>query len=502
MKAVKMVAVLVMVLVAATAYATTYTFEGPISTPGSLWSDVTNWSGGVEYPDDANDVGVINNHNEQVTYSAAASGVLGGMQIIGRLNSQRIIIDADVLLDYTGTTGDATTPAGWLYTRSDDNQASYVQMQVGKTLTLTGWKAYEGNYEERHIQGPGLLQFTPDASGKGYLYLGGNSKTLGSLSIDFSALTTIECMADNGTGVVSGSLGTTIGDQSNPANVNAWTIGRTDGATQTFAAKASVAGTASNDVLFFRPTGLGGRYGPKLVVNAVGTDAAPNLVKFDKEAFGGLAFQDSSNLATGGSWIESAGAGVARLVLEGNFTTGDNSYTDAQWDMSQVQLQMAGEQPASQSLVWCAVDRNAGGTIPFGDEAGVTGFEDNYAVRKLIIGSDEGTDTNHVNFSTTAGGAALYTWCLELTDGAVLDLGDDDYIYYLGNLETVDGIAGGGLVINGQYTGFRSSLLPFLAEAGDLDRIILLGATEEPVAEPAGLGLIGLALLGLRKKRS
>jgi len=492
------VVVLAALALALPAGATTYNWTGGT---GGNWSDSTQWDVGGTSPSSKDDVGILDADGDQVTYDAASSGVCGGIQLAGRKNSQRIYIDRDVLLDYTGTTGVALTPAGWLYTRADDNYGSYVEIKAGKTLTLTGWKAETDKNAGRFIMGSpknagGTLKFTPDGDGKGYLYFGYNkTKDLHYIHVDFSALTTIECMNLTGTGVIEGSLYGGNQDNANSANSRAWTVGRTDGATQTFAAKASVAGTASGRVISLVPAGMSGRYGPKLVVNAVGTDASPNLVVFEKEALGGLSFGDNTSGGSGpngGSWVEASGAGVARLVIEGKFTTADNSYTDPLWDMSQIQVQMAGETPASQLLRWCGADKHAGGT---GDLMDFAGLDNNYAVRRLVIGSDEGTAANHVDFDTSSAGSALYCYGLEFVKGGYLEiLNADDYVYFLGNESTYNGIAGGGLV------------MPPGAPLSDFtnrpDNIIMLGeGTIGLVPEPASLGLIGITLLALRKRR-
>ena len=490
------VAMAVVLLLAGVAGATTYNWTGGT---GGNWSDTTKWDVGGSYPSTRDDIGILDAHNDQVTYDAGASGVCGGMQLAGRMNSQRIIIDRDVLLDYAGTTGDALTPAGWLYTRADDNYGSYVVLNAGKTLTLTGWKALTDNNAGRFIMGSpknagGTLKFTPDGDGKGYLYFGYNkTKDLHYINVDFSDLTTIECMDTAGTGVIQGSLSGGNQDNTNAATSRAWTIGRTDGATQTFAAKASVAGTSSGRVISLKPAGMSGRYGPKLVVNAVGTDASPNLVVFEKEALGGLSFPDNTSGGSGpngGSWVEASGAGVARLVIEGNFTTADNSYTDTLWDMSQIHVHMAGETPASQVLKWCGEDKHAGGT---GDLMDFTALDDNYAVRKLIIGSDEGTATNHVDFDTSPLGSALYCYGLEFTKGGYLNiLNPDDYVYYLGTKEEVNGIPGMGLVVPGNLADFTNRP----------ENIIMLGENLSVIPEPAGLGLLGVTLLAFRRRRT
>ncbi len=474
------------------ALAAVYTYTGPTSTPGSLWSDPANWNGGGGgAPSTRDDVGMVDGISEQVTYDTAASGVLGGMQITGRKTNQRITVARDLLLDYTGNTGDATTPAGWLYVRSSDGFNSYLRIAAGSTLRLTGFKVLGDAYTGRYVMGTnwqsgGTIKFAPDAAGKGYLYLGGTvTKDIGAVNVDFGDLTTIECMNDAGTGRIQSGLLFQNKDQLSSGGAKAVTIGRTDGADQRFAAQASVT-DASNGRLSFASQGMDGRYGPKLVVNASGTASNPNRIYMDAEAIGGLEFGDNGYRAGGGSWMQAAGTGVARLVLEGDLLTADNAEVASLWASSQIEIQMAGELSGTgQTLRWCAHDLNGGGA---GDLMDFSGFTNNYAVRKLIVGSDEGTAANAVTFASTPAGKAMYLWGLEFMAGGYLEIGASDYIYYLGAVETVGGIAGMGLTLPAGTTLADFTNRP--------ENIVMLG-----VPEPATLALLSITVVGLLRRR-
>jgi hypothetical protein len=223
---------------------------------------------------------------------------------------------------------------------------------------------------------------------------------------------------------------------------------------------------------------MDGRYGPHLLVNASGTPASPNRIVLKREGLGGLAFPDNTSRADGGSWIQASGPGVARLVVEGNFTTADNSATDALWDMSRIQLQMSGQAPsdAPQALRWCGQDTNAGGT---GDLMDLSGFANNYAVRNLILGGDDGATDNYVNFTTvgTSGRSAMYVWGLEFAADAYLNIGPGDYLYYLGTGSSAGGINGMGLTLPVGKGLTDLTSLP--------DHVIMLG-----VPEPASAALL------------
>ena len=428
--------------------AATLTFRGPTDRPQSRWSDPANWSGGRGCPDGRNDVGVLNAAHQQVTYDAKSSGVLGGMQISARRGGIKIVIDRDVQLDPRGRTGNALTPAGWLFYRADDSNSSYVQINRGKTLTLTGLRAYAGRYDHPHLSGQrggrSVLRFVPDAAGKAYLYIGGiKDQVFYGMAVDFSAPSVIECMDSDGTAPISGGLTFVQSELKNPKGSRAVAIGRRDGRPQRFAAKTA-AGKQSGRGLRFRAAGLTGAYGPHLVVNAVGTDARPNRVVFEGTALGSLVFADSGDwTGRAGGWVEAAGEGVARLVIEGDFLTADNANVSGLWDMTRIQLQMDGRRgPRSpQRLRWCGRYRVCGAA-----ERPTAGFRKNYAVARLIIGSDQG-GPNHVAFCTTPGGNALYTYGLEFRPGGYLTLGQGDFIFYLGRGEMAEGIPGGGLTL-------------------------------------------------------
>ncbi len=499
-------AIAVVLLLAGVAGATTYNWTGGT---GGNWSDTTQWDVGGSYPSTKDDVGILGTANDAATHDAASSGVVGGMQLMGNIKNRDIIIDRDVLVDYTGTTGNAITPAGWIAFQLNDSNPSYYQINAGNTLSITGYKQYcTGNYTNYGgFSGTGTLEFLPDATGTAYVYVTGTNKDrnvhVGSRTVDFSAATTVEAMGYNGTGVIDGWFEVVLYNKgTSSAYSKPIIIGRTDGTTHTFGADASVAGTASGKGFTFVPTG-DSRFGPYLQVNAVGTDTSPNLIVMEKEGLGSLNFSNNSGYSTGGCWIEASGPvnKVARLVLEGNFTVGSNYYSDGtgtgfypdiKWDTTQIQLQMAGEQPASQTLRYAGTDHNAGGTGDLFDFSGLDA--DNFALRKLIIGSDEGTAANHVNFELASKSSALYCYGLEFTTGGYLNIvNEDDYVYYLGELSEYNGIQGAGLVAPGGLANYTNRP----------ENIIMLGeGGGPPIPEPAGLGLIGMALLGLRKRRS
>ena len=410
----------------------------------------------------------ITTATKTVTYDAAASGVIGAMQIINRCDNQYFTIARDLLVDYTGDTGDTTTPAGWIYMVMDDTSGTGFRVNGGVTLTITGYKGYGGAHDWSFNAGGGTIKWRPDADAKGYLYADGATGVIfAQLNLDFSDLAVIESMNRAGTGVTTRDITTRPpDDNSNPANSRAVIVGRTDGATQRFAAKDSVAGTDAYRNFLFICDGMEGRYGNFLQVAAVGTDASPNLVIMEKEAIAGLAFYRNTSTG-GGGWVKANPdtLGVARLVLEGNFYTQDITHAGAraQWNMSQIQLQMGGEKPLNdpgtgdpllplsfQQFTWFGVDRNAGGTLPYTDPAyfDYAGYTNNAAVRKLLIGSDEGTGANGVRFLTSTNGSAMCTWGLEFTPGGYLYIENaDDYVYWLSTSEAVSGVKGTGLVL-------------------------------------------------------
>jgi hypothetical protein len=491
--------VLCAVVLPGAAQATTYTYVGPVG--DSNWSNTSNWTGGGagEYPDDITDIGRLNVANKNISYDAASSGVVGGMQIAGRLDSQYITIARDTLVDYTGNTGSTLTPAGWIYMRMDDSSTTGYRIASGKTLTITGFKGEGADSNDWSWSEGGTLKFRPDAGGKGYLYMGNVTvPRFFEMDVDLRDLSVLEVANVGGTGKVAGNL--TIVDYAAMTSGAATKllIGRTDASTQRLSAPPGVSGTSGRVIESYAYYGHG-NYAPKVVVSASGaSDASPNLIIMEKEAIGGFTFPDTATSGAGG-WIESAGAGVARLVLEGNFTTADNSNTAAVWNMSRIQLQMAGEQAASQELRWCAENRN-NPADPNDLLTNFTGFTNNYAVRKLVIGSDEGTGANHVNFTTTANGAALYAWGLEFITGGYLNIVNaNDYVYYLGDMETVGGVAGMGLTLDGRI--MNPALLSTYTNRPE--NIILLGQTTPfgVLPEPAALSLLGLALLAARKRR-
>ena len=463
----------------------------------------------ASYPGTRDDIGIVDDHNEQVTYDASASGVVGAMQITGQLDSVYITIARDTLVDYTGDTGSAVTPSGWVYVRPDDSTSTGLRVNAGVTLTITGYKSHSANSNcWSDNAGPGTLKWAGDADGKGYLYLGGaRTADFLNLGMDFSGLTLLECMDDLGTGAMTRDL--YVNSKNDAALVSESLpidIGRADGATQTFAAKDTLAGTYVGRSIVLRVSGMEGRYGPHLNVNAVGTDASPNRIVFEKEAIAGLDFPKNTHKG-GGGWVQHnpATSGVARLVLEGDFLTDDHYAVDALWDMSHIQLQMAGEKPRNdpgtgdpldvatyQQLRWCAEDRNAGGTLAYGHRDYFAGYDANYAVRKLLVGSDEGSDANCVSFHTSAEGSAIYTYGLEFTAGAYLYIESaDDYVYYLSELETLGGIPGMGLTLP-----MGTALSDFTNRP---ENVLMIG-----VPEPAAVGLLwaGATALLCRRRRT
>ncbi len=474
---------------------------------GGNWSDPANWSDDLAnpvatYPATKDDVGVVDNHSESVTYDGSASGVVGGMQIVGQLDNAYITIARDALVDCTGSTGSTLTPAGWIYMQPDDSTGSGFRLNAGVTLTITGYKSYSGNSNAwSGNAGPGTLKWAPDAGGKGYIYLGGvRTGGFQNMPLDFTAVSVVECMSDTGTGAMSRNLAISSRNDANAiSDSRPVSVGRPDGTTQRFAADA-LAGTYVGRAIVLSVAGMEGRYGPHLNVQAVGSDAAPNLIVFEGEAIASLSFPKNTYKG-GGGWIQHdpATSGVARLVLEGDLLTDDHYAVDALWDTSHVQIHMAGERPLDdgaagmldpatyQQLRWCAEDRNAGGTLAYGEPTYFDGYSGNYALRKLLIGSDEGETPNAVCFLTSAEGSAIYTWGLEFLPGGYLYIDSpDDYMYYLCEAETVGGIEGMGLTLPG-----GSVLGDFTNRP---ENIIMIGVPEPGVLAVLALGAAGLLL--------
>jgi hypothetical protein len=374
--------------------------------------------------------------------------------------SVTVNLQKDLLLDYTGASGSNPTPGSWYTRGKDSGQRPRVAVGSGVALTLNGLYHNGGNYGryayftgtgKRH----GSVVFQPDADGKCYFGgSGGNPFNLiqddgGYLDfVDFTQPAEIVVSSATGSGDLGTGPGLSVRMETTLSDIPSMRIGRTGGLHQVW----SSPGTGAGKQMKFEPSGdyWSGWYGPTLVVTASGLEASPNLISFKSGGISGLIFPDNNTgRAEGGAWIEASGTGVARLVLEGDFTTTDNAFTDSLWDMSQIQLQMAGEREtgSDQILTWCGADKHAGGTGDLFDFDGLTNA--NYAIRKLVIGSDEGTDDNYVTFDTSASGSAIYTWGLELKPGGYLTIANaDDYIYYLGDGSEAAGITGGGLVGN------------------------------------------------------
>ena len=454
---------LILVLLALPAWAGDYRWTGPAQ---ANWSDPANWDlADGTYPDGADDRGIVDTPTERAVYDAAATGLLGNLSLNG---GSEIVVNRDLLLDYTGS----STDPGMLNLQGGETAGLgfYPQavINTGYTLSLTTLRISCADFRSVYVLGNGTMRFAPDADGKGYMRFQYTNYGYDiRCAVDLSALSTIVVSNAAGTGMTTAHLYLRAsGKGARPTD--SFTLGRTDGGDQAFAAPDGITTRSNRRIdVTANEDGYDSNPGPRIIVNAVGTDTLPNKVILKRQAWGGFNFTDSGKWSYTSGWIESAGAGVARLVLEGDFRTNVTNVSAANtpWNLSQIQLQMAAEITANddlgaprlpsayQQLQWQGADRNAGGTLPYADPDyfNFLGFTGNRAARKLVVGGDGGLE-NYINFKGMTVGTteyhAMYTWGLEFKPGGYLYIEDaDDYVYWLSASDTVGGANGAGLAL-------------------------------------------------------
>ena len=447
------------------------------------WDCIDNWDEGTTYPQTRDDVArIYPTVGRDVVAAGNVALTLGAMEMrSGAGTYLNVYLGRDLTLDYTGAAG-ATARAGGLSLVNDStgNWRTFLYLRrTGSdpyaTVTLTALHGYTIGGRNIRIEGKGTLRFAPDADGKCYLHVSGaGPMDVLPKVIDFAAnnVPEIECRGgDRLGGPSAGNVGNFLVVWAN----NMWGLNSEDA----YAARMYLGRADGGNQLFSGPgTGVGGLIrlqnqnsmldGPGLMVEAHGTAAHPQQITLQRSAVSGVNMSPSGNqhVSECSGFMAANGDGHARLVVGDDFladATMSGAYgTYDDWRADRISIQLNGLQPADsanpQLLRWCSRDYNALGAD--NRKTKLDGYTDNAAVGEVIIG-DQSAGENVVQFTTVANDASfgyrtsgsrasaycMYTYGLTFLPGGRLEIGADDYVYYLRPAETIGGVMGTGLTL-------------------------------------------------------